>query len=532
MSMFHVPLVQGAKDRLQAQFALLDRGSDLDLVTPIIGRKTTDKMGKRDQVASDVWSRCKLDQLPMWLRELEVQQRGMHGSYSNLPPYDDSTLPLGVGAFFNTLPNQVSIDKHAAKIADTFVLSRLSKGTLTRCLLEDAAMSFEGRTSYGWPFVSSNPSFFDEAMGMSMAVIASNNLPTYLAYPAILGFRGTPTGLHTRPKARVVWQCSRVIANIEKTVFIPVFKALQHSPGFAAWTSAKDVEFSITRMFDAGRAGTVMSVDFSKFDSSLPREIIGRVFSFLSAWFGSTYDKAIIGALCHYFQGVQLLTPRGLHINKLRGVPSGSVMTNLVDSLANMWVIAYGAAKLGSRVSDCEVQGDDGVYRFNVDITPPELKGVLREDLGMTINPDKGLIAENEVHFLQNVYRRSYRDKGLCLGVRPIMRVLNGMMSYERFHSGWNGYLDTARWVMQMSNASEHPSFYALVEWLLDQDDYLQGSPQSIVDKAGGPDVVRRFLGKKYEGSSLDFNTLFCRGMAAVTVVRAGQALEASPSVQ
>lgn len=497
-------LVAGAAVRLASLLGCLRAGSEADLVTPLVGKSTTDKRGKRYELAESVRRHCEFSQLPSWLRHHEQEQRRSHGAWSNHQPY---ALGLKEGVERFLVRVNYSIDRHAARVADAFVASRVKKGTLWAFSLDAAASSFEGATSYGWPFVSSSSEYYQPCLELSSELL-KGSIKDYLAYPAILGTRGQAAGLNLRCKSRVVWQCSRVVANIEKMVFIPVFKALQHTPGFASWTSAMEVNHAITSMFDGNSCrrsvawSPVMSVDFSKFDVTLPHEVIDRVYSIIRSWF-RVEDQGLVSNLSYYVRHLSLITPEGVASNKARGIPSGSVMTNLVDSLCNLWVMSYAAARLAARVEAAEVQGDDGVYVFSETIDPVAMAQVIREELGMVINPEKGMTADNEVHFLQNVHRASYRNRyGLCVGVRPLMRILNGMMSYERFRPGWNSYLDSVRWAMQLSAAWEHPSFHLMAEWLLDKDAILQiCDADEVVMKAGGPETIKRFLGKRYDGA-------------------------------
>jgi len=107
---------------------------------------------------------------------------------------------------------------------------------------------------------------------------------------------------------------------------------------------------------------------------------------------------------------------------------------------------------------------------------------------------------------LQNVHRKSFRDRyNMCVGVRPIMRILNSMMSYEKFRPEWNSYLDSVRWAMQLSAAWYHPSFHAFAEWLCDMDSYSELDSTEIVERAGGQANVLNHLGRRYEGA-----VLFC----------------------
>jgi len=79
-------------------------------------------------------------------------------------------------------------------------------------------------------------------------------------------------------------------------------------------------------------------------------------------------------------------------------------------------------------------------------------------------------VSTGEIHFLQNVFHRGFKDQhGVVLGVRPLMRVLNGMMSYEDANRKWDDQelYDAFRWLQQLENASDHPGFRQMCQWLL-----------------------------------------------------------------
>jgi len=285
---------------------------------------------------------------------------------------------------------------------------------------------------------------------------------------------------------------------------IPMLDVLRGTKHFVAWEGRFAVDQAITRLMDQGWC---LSVDFQNFDATMPEAVIHRVFGLIHHMFGGTKPvHRLVSYLERQFVQTGLITPWEF-IQREGGIPSGSVLTNLVGSLANMWVMAYAAHRLGYAVQDCVVQGDDGVFVFrnNYGVEPidlQELSDVCKSDLGMVLHPDKQYYSPKEVHFLQNVHRRSYSEGGVSVGVRPIMRVLIGMLSYERYHKGWSGKLDTVRWWQQMENASSHPGFEAFCAWVLSKDKYSSLGIDEVIARAGGLSAVEAVLGARTEWSN------------------------------
>jgi len=157
------------------------------------------------------------------------------------------------------------------------------------------------------------------------------------------------------------------------------------------------------------------------------------------------------------------------------GVPSGSVLTNLIDSLVNLWVMYYSAHRLGSRVLFALSQGDDGVYTFQGYPSKADLSGVISE-LGMTMSEEKSMMSTECVHFLQNLHTRRYLIDGLSVGQRPFTHILNSAMSMERDDGKeWNRDCHTIRWLQQWSEGDNHPSFHEACDWLYESDWMCKG---------------------------------------------------------
>jgi len=474
--------------------------SEADLVSPILqkGLRKVDPDLAREMLADHVWKWCGLSSLPMWLRELEVSQKAKQGSYSTRPAYDPA-MAVALNPFFAPRESgwyQPSAARHANRMLRQLGL-RKGVAKLELASLDVASASFIGRTGLGWPVCSSNPKFKSECLGLSRDLLDHlGDMELAEKFPAILGSRGQPTGLYQCARSRPIWGCSRVIGNLEKMVQIPTFARLNGPQCFAAWQGQRSVDYAVTRLLEfASPANPVLSVDFKAFDASVPRVVINACFDQLTEWFAPSAHQ-LIRFLQRHFNEVGIMTPEGLRSGRTGGIPSGAVLTNLIGSLANMWVMHYASSALDISVKECQVQGDDGVYVFKQGVNTQHLSLILHEHFGMTLSVDKSLSAGREVHFLQNVHRSSYRDRfGVCAGVRPIMRVLNGMMSYEKFRMGWTPEMNTLRWMQQMEAASAHPCFEAFVDWFSTADEMAKIPLEDLIRRSGGIEAVVSVLG-------------------------------------
>jgi len=139
----------------------------------------------------------------------------------------------------------------------------------------------------------------------------------------------------------------------------------------------------------------------------------------------------------------------------------------------------------------------------------------------MTLSAEKSLVSSTEVHFLQNVHHKGFKKDGVCVGVRPLMRVLNGMMSYEDINKQWDKRFDSFRWLQQLENASDHPAFNQACEWLLERDGCMGEVISSIIlNDAGLLSRARAALCGKHE-----WGKVAVEGLAASRVFQCMAAL-------
>lgn len=482
----------GAMQRLHSYLGQFANACDADFTTPLIGRGyRSDKDAGRLSVATSFDAACNFDSVAEYLRLVEMAKRERHGTYSRRPAFhvqDDKgvSLEMKVDKYFT--PHPTRLQYKSVEYADTYLRALYdvsNRGRLRPLTLEDAVFRFEGRTGLGYPEFSSSKEFLYHYYRLS-AVIRDGGYPISAAgdYPAVIGTRTQASGPGKLAKSRAVFQMSRVIGNIEKCIQSVLFDALRWDSHFSAWGGREYTNASVTK-FMLRTAGKVLSLDFSNFDATVPFEVIDRVYNIISAWF-TQGSKPLIRFCQEAFKRAGIIVPGSYRdgIGRLGGIPSGSVMTNLSGSLVNLWVMAYAAHRCGGRIVDATVQGDDGLYRFRgiPDIKP--LADVLLSELGMVMSIEhmKSLYSDREVHYLQMVHHRDHIRRGMFVGVRPLMHVLNGAMSRENVSvKGWDDMYHTVRWLQQWENASDHPRFVEACDWLRQHDPNINAVVQSIL---------------------------------------------------
>jgi hypothetical protein len=359
----------------------------------------------------------------------------------------------------------------------------------------DLSTAFEAMphgTMLGLPTMSSDESRGVEYLQRALTLVSANEI-----YPCVAGWRGQPKGLHEVPKQRLVWMFDHTETILGLSILYPVLNRLRVLPGFSAWSDDLSVDEEVTKLLvDAKRSGlTIISADYSNFDASVPYILIDCVFDLLRYWFADG-AKSRLDILEECFSTVPLITPDGIFKNRKGGVPSGSALTNLVDTLVNLIGGYYVAAVLGIRLQKFEVLGDDSIFVFNPTPDVKELSEAFKQ-LGLDSNPEKQFISNQSCHFLQRWHSLEYQLNGISRGVRSPYRALNGMMSLERgIKSKEIRYLISSRLIMQAENTRWDPRFKDFVKLMKEGDMIMRSGtdPVEIFRRAGGSEVIRSAL--------------------------------------
>lgn len=506
----HVEVSAKAVERLQSQLGSLRSGCPEDLTTPLGPRtEEVDKDAWRAEIANSLLAVCMphLDKSKR-LNALEIAKLRKLGTSSKWPGYAipatvADSLEDGVLRYF-AARKSVGLDGKAARYANDYVRSQVPTSRIGLLRLIDleiaAARKFPHGTGLGFPVCSSD----FEKFGFTVYKISEEihnsgyDCGWVKCLPSLLGMRGQqrgPISVVGTPyaKVRVIYAMPRAIMNVEKRIQFPLQGYLKNANEvFAAWQSRSAVAKAITRMF-ALKPRRILSVDFSSFDVSVPLVVLGEVFKIVKGWF--TSDAAPVIDFCQEaFTKGGIICP-GLTSKTFRefsgeersgGVPSGSVLTNLIDSLVNLWVMAYAAALNSSSISFALVQGDDGVYVFRDGVTKEEISNAV-STLGMVISVEKSMECQGAVHFLQDLHEEGHFVDGLNVGQRPFSHIVNNAMNMERNDGKpWTRVDDSVRWLQQWGEGLYHPGFEAASAWLFDRD----WMTRDIIDRIRKGDVT------------------------------------------
>lgn len=446
------------------------------------------------------------------LVQFEDDAKAHIGPYSIQLPWEERREDLAEYWNNGTFRAELS----AFRLAVMTVRGLLTPSSLEPMSLEQALDSIPKKTSSGLPWFTSNPGVLSWYVDKARSVL---NGDTIEMPPSVLFWRGQPTGLNQLPKQRVVWGYSKLDTILGSMFLYPVLDKLRLYRPFAAWNNLEVVDDALTHGIRVAmqNKSDLISSDFSGFDMRVNSVLIDSVREMLKFWFKPSATPTL-DYLFDAFKTVGMLTPDGLWLNRDGGVPSGSVFTNLVDTLVNLVCSYYVAARTGSKLNFTVALGDDAVNVWTPTIPQDELEDVISE-LGLVSSKEKQFVSPHSAHFLQRLHSAGYVVDGKFVGVRPLFRSFNGMLSYERRRDprDWNRYLAAARTIMQLENSKWHPQFREFVQLLTSGEEMLsQLDATEIFRRAGGAKRIGSVLGS----ASFAFTSRDPAGVERFTTVR------------
>lgn len=484
-----------ARQRLASQQGGLRIGCSKDLTTPLVPLPpqgvTVSKEVSRAAVLLSFTLDCALEAVKLdRLKALEYSKRSSIGGSSMRPGFrfpatQGDSLEDQIRKYFIKRdpihPNSAAMEYATKQVSALYEVGRF--GRLEPIDLDvAAAQKFPRGTGLGYPVITSDPKYLFEVYKISEEIHNSGYDLSWVAeLPALLGVRGQPRGPESvvgtpYAKTRVIYAMPRAVMNAEKRIQFPLQGFLKKREEFCAWVGRDAVAKSITRLFARKSRKQVLSVDFKSFDVSVPEIVTNEIFNIIEGWM--TKESGPLVRFCkEAFQRTGILCPDLYLPGSARsgGVPSGSVMTNLIDSLANLWVMHYAAARNTSSLLYSIVQGDDGVYTFQGNVQMSEVAEAVSE-LGMKLSPEKSMMCEDAVHFLQDLHCVQHVVGGINVGMRPLTHILNSAMSMERNDGkSWDRECDTVRWLQQFGEGLHHPHFALACDWLVKHDWLCEG---------------------------------------------------------
>jgi hypothetical protein len=343
----------------------------------------------------------------------------------------------------------------------------------------------------GLPYLTKDKSYLNYYLEVARKILTPEEFD-----PAMWYWRGTATGPSEAPKQRDVWGVPHYETILGQTIYKPWLSVISNREGHAAWVGDWKVDDAMTRILKKANGRPVYSLDQKSFDKKLSYEMLMMARDYMEHCLSTSVSERI-WLLAEVGATLSIVVPYDVvHQNRKGGMMSGRVGTNPEDTELNRMACWYCAYRDGTTIEDGEWMGDDAVVLFKDPIDPDDL-AVYMSELGLECNPDKQFISSTAVHYLQRVHTLDYQIDGRCVGVRSPYRALNSMMSYERLKKGWNKYMDTARWIMQVENTKHDPRFVEVVKFLKEGDKVLSSGmdPASVFKAAGGADEVRSTLG-------------------------------------
>lgn len=150
------------------------------------------------------------------------------------------------------------------------------------------------------------------------------------------------------------------------------------------------------------------SIDFSHYDQSVQAWLISDAFDILRELFSEdeNFDEQLWKVAVHDFIHKTIYGPGGVLFTSRNGVPSGSMFTQIIDSLCNYIMLESYFQSRGISGQHMMIMGDDNISFTDVPIDLEDMQGYMRAVYGMTMHPHKCTVGTSTNHpdFLSRVW--------------------------------------------------------------------------------------------------------------------------------
>jgi len=287
------------------------------------------------------------------------------------------------------------------------------------------------RSSYaGAPFFRRNELVLDAGTRLARKIIHDGRGFD----PYVFGRRVQPG--NAGPKTRLVWMAPLPTTIVGTRYSKRVLEALSRRRPFV-WGLRGHEQGSIISEIES-RFRYVYSLDFSKFDSTVPARMIDDAFRVARTHLDLDDDE--LGVWRRYvndFIHSRIIAPDGRVYQKHKGVPSGSAFTSIIDSIVNLILVSYMWEKVTGHSLPHDrvlVMGDDVIVGSNTRLTLAQLASAA-SDLGFVLSVEKSTITDksveskkfddNRTHFLGHWWVHSQPH-------RPEKELIHRMVFPER----------------------------------------------------------------------------------------------------
>jgi len=318
---------------------------------------------------------------------------------------------------------------------------------------------FPKSTSPGYPWTfrgfSTKGEVIDDTFSRNSIHRAWDSIGRGVGYalPPCSAFHRTVASEKEKLKIRLTWGYPVDVIAEEARFFYPLFASVKqvcHERdafyGIGLETALGGVDHIRSHFERAPIGSRVMNADLSEFDQHVPSWIIRDVFSYLGSFFdfsrvvdaeGKIWsvnpDQTVRrwNAMVSYFIKTKIRLPTGGVYQKFQGVPSGSMWTNLMDTIVNAAQMRTVARRCGLHIFRDYYYGDDSTIIFcppcNIDVTA--FSNMLLSLFGGKLHPDKTELFDDPsgIHWLG--YRPSRPSQG---ATRPLEFLVASTIYPER----------------------------------------------------------------------------------------------------
>nr|USE08447.1 MAG: putative RNA-dependent RNA polymerase [Partitiviridae sp.] len=220
--------------------------------------------------------------------------------------------------------------------------------------------------------------------------------------PILLGYRtqsSVPVDPHTGEYA-IDYSDTASLKKTRLVSMIDIYQVLaeciyavpfQSRLGKTDWYMGGKNDFDIRRLiFKArGRMTNWISLDYSKYDQSIPAWLIREAFDIVRAAFKEKgFDNELFSIIREDFIHKVFITANGL-VEAHDGVPSGSMFTQIIDSIVNRLMIDTYMKSQGLSRYTMFIMGDDNLIFTSQPINAKDIENYLRKNFGIEMNAEK-----------------------------------------------------------------------------------------------------------------------------------------------
>ena len=466
---------------LNRTLASVSRSYLQDLTTPIIASRFQDvKIGPdvfrvnidRPKVVKELLNLIKTDCLRFDKRlwELELGEAKKAGPSSLRP---STKWWSGIDAFFTDVNLNLDADclGRAHELIWQRVGSVMNSGYFKPLEQVHVPMSHFS----GMPYLTRTDRVYQSILDDAHVILEHCRAGEDFSYwYSVLGHRGQPKGVFELPKQRIVWQYPKASVLVGLSWLQVVQPQLAMLDEFVGWNHWSRIDVVVNSMLNQAKEhdSNVVSMDFSQFDATVSPALVYPLFEKLGMF------RQLKPLLNEFFTSAIVL-PDGMRTGRVKGVPSGHAWTNFIDCLANLTCIYYIAERTGRKVLSATVLGDDSLVVYDTPVHLDEMSQ-LASELGLKLNADKSIAADDFCHFLQKIYFRGSETGG----IRSIVRTFNSMATMERWDEEVDPMYHVCRWWSQLDEVRFHPARFKFLEWLIPRDRLQLGriDPSAVME--------------------------------------------------